>query len=72
MRPDNTTWNNRADVLDAVQQNGFLLQYASYELRNDKEVAKVAVDQNGDALEYASYELRIAIVGYQNLINNLK
>ncbi len=42
----------------AVQQNGSALQYASDELKNDKEVVMIAVQQNGSALYYASDKLK--------------
>ena len=42
----------------AVAQNGCALEYASDELKNDKEVVMIAVAQNGWALEYASDEMK--------------
>ena len=45
-------------MLAAVTQNGNALQYASDELKNDKDVVLAAVTQNGNALGYASAELR--------------
>ena len=42
----------------AVAQNGSALQYASDELKNDKEIVMAAVAQNGSALQYASDELK--------------
>ena len=45
-------------VLAAVKQNGFVLRYASAELKADKEVVIAAVSQNGEALMYASAELK--------------
>ena len=53
-----TDWNNKEEVLEAVKNYGPELQYASEELRADREVALAAVKNNGDALEYASEELR--------------
>jgi hypothetical protein len=46
-------------VLAALtQKGGWALQYASAELKNDKEVVLVAVAQNGRALVHASVELK--------------
>ena len=39
-------------------KNGGILQYASEELRADREIVLAAVQDNGWALEYASDELR--------------
>ena len=44
--------------MEAVRQDGAALQFASRELRGDREVALEAVKQNGLALESASEELR--------------
>ena len=41
-----------------VSQNGWKLQLASNELRNDKEVVLQAVTQNGESLRWASKELQ--------------
>ena len=57
MKP-NIDWNNKAEVLEAVRKSGLDLQYASDELRNDKDVVVAAIQQNGYALEYASAELK--------------
>ena len=46
----------------AVQQDGDALEYASPELRADREVVLAAVDQNGDALRHASPELRALLM----------
>jgi len=43
--------------LAAVQQNGEALEFASKELKADKEVVFAAVHQNGEVLEFASPEL---------------
>ena len=51
-------WNNKNDALKAVKQNGLALEYASDELKNDKEVVLAAVKQYGRALEYASDRLK--------------
>jgi len=45
---------DREEVLAAVQQNGWVLQYASEELRGERECMLAAVQQNGWALQYAS------------------
>jgi len=44
-------------VLAAVAADGYALQFASAELKRDREVVLVAVAQNGNALNYASSEL---------------
>ena len=41
-----------------MQQAGYALEYASAELRADREVVLAAVQQYGDALGYASEELQ--------------
>ena len=38
----------------AVKQNGLALQFASYELKNNKNIVIAAVNNNGFALEYTS------------------
>ena len=45
-------------MLEAVKNNGFVLEWASEELQNDKEIVLEAVKNNGFALEYASKELK--------------
>lgn len=45
-------------MLVAVAQNWRALQYASEELKKDKEVVLAAVAQDGRALEYASDEVK--------------
>lgn len=53
------TQNNRATVLAAVARDGRALEYASDELKNDREIVLAAVKQtHGRALEHASDELR--------------
>ena len=42
----------------AVQQRGNALEYASPELKNDKEVVMAAVQQDGEAFQHASPELQ--------------
>ena len=45
-------------VLAAVKENGEALEYASNELKKDKEVVLAAVKKHGWALDYASKELQ--------------
>ena len=51
-------WNNKKEVLIAVNQNGAALEYASEQLQNDKEVVLTAVNQNGNALLYVSKDFK--------------
>ena len=55
---ENIDWNDKEEILKAVNQNGRYLEYASNELKNDKEVVLVAVNKKGWALQYASNELQ--------------
>ena len=41
-----------------MNKNGLALKFASYELKDDEEIVKLAVAQNGLALRFASYDLR--------------
>ena len=53
------TFNDKLhETLEAVKQNGHALQYASSELKGDKEVVLEAVKQNGNALDHVSSELK--------------
>ena len=45
-------------MLATVKQNGFVQEYASPELRKDREIVLAAVTQKGLALKYASEELK--------------
>jgi hypothetical protein len=45
-------------VLAAVQKDGFALQFASEDLKNDREIVLAAVQQNGLALAYASPDIQ--------------
>ena len=45
-------------MLEAVKQKGVALEFASEELRVDREVVMEAVKQSGVALEFASLELQ--------------
>ena len=47
-------------MLAAVQQNGRALEYASEELRADRELVLAAVRQDGLALEVAEARLEVA------------
>ena len=52
---------NKKEALKAVKQNGWALEFASDELKNDREVVLEAVKEKGSAgfaLEYASEELK--------------
>lgn len=51
-------WDNRLQVLAAVQRNGFNLQHASEALRGTKDVVLAAVADEGCALRFASEQLR--------------
>ena len=55
---DDKKWSDREFVLEAVRWNGYVLKYASEDLRADRDVVLEAVRQHGHALEYASDELR--------------
>ena len=50
--------STKEEVLEAVKQDGYALEYASEELRGDREVVLAAVKQNGRALEQASFKLQ--------------
>ena len=41
-------------VMEAVKQDGWVLQFASADLKGDKDIVMEAVKQYGYALEYAS------------------
>lgn len=65
-------------MIEAVKQNGILLEYASFELRNDKELVLIAVTQTGLSYKYASQELQLdkdviltASKTYPTLVQNL-
>eukprot|EP01047_Picozoa_sp_COSAG01_P109623 COSAG01_NODE_38483_length_489_cov_0.633333_2_plen_83_part_00 len=44
--------------LDRVAQHGYVLEYATAELKGDREIVLAAVAQNGNALRYAAAELK--------------
>jgi len=50
--------STKEQVLEAVKQAGYALQYASEELRGDHEVVMEAVKENGYVLKYASMQLK--------------
>ena len=53
-----TGLKNKNEVLKAIKNDGLLLEYASPELRNDREVVLTAIQNNDWALEFASDELK--------------
>ena len=53
-----TDWADKPQVLAAVAENGYALEYAAEELRGDREVVLAAVATDGRALKYAVEELR--------------
>jgi hypothetical protein len=63
-------------VLAAVQQNGEALEYASPELRGDREVVLAAVYSCGDALQFTSEEFKnnrqFLIECYRNNKNSIQ
>jgi len=50
-------YSTKAEVLEAVRRDGSELQYASEELRNDREVVLEATRWNASALRYAGDDL---------------
>ena len=55
---DNNTNTIRSVVLTRIRQDGMALEYASEELKKDREVVMAAVVEDGGALQYASEELK--------------
>lgn len=51
-------WNNKAEVLEAVKNDGRAVKYASPRLRDDKKIILIAVKQYGWAIEFASKRLQ--------------
>lgn len=49
---------DKDDVLEAVKEDGYVLEYASDALKGDRDVVLAAVEQCGGALEYASDALK--------------
>ena len=45
-------------MLAAVSENGYVLPYATEELKGDREIVLAAVSSKGRALQYATEELR--------------
>ena len=50
--------SNREYVLNAVKENGKLLDLADEKFKDDEEIAKIAVDNNPEALEFVSDRLK--------------
>ena len=50
--------DSREYVLNAVTNQGSLLDYASDELKNDKQIVLAAINNNPEALEFASDKLK--------------
>ena len=50
--------NNKEVVMEVVKKDGYLLKYASDNMKNDKEVVLEAVMQDINALQFASDELK--------------
>jgi hypothetical protein len=51
-------WDDKAFVLEKIQENCFVLRYSSKRLQDDEEVVMAAVKQDGAALRYASDRLK--------------
>ena len=51
-------WNNKEEVCEALEKNGYALEYASPRLQDDDEIVLAAVSNAGYALEYASPRLQ--------------
>ena len=65
-----TSRSSRSEVLEAVKQNGYALQYASAALKDDREIVLEAVKHNWRNVEYASAGLRNG--GLREYLNHLK
>ena len=50
--------SNREYVLNAVKENGKLLDLADEKFKDDEEIAKIAVNNNPEALEFVSDRLK--------------
>ena len=59
MEFDEARSDDKDYVLEMVNKQGSLLDFASDRLKNDKEVVMAAIKQNGNALEFASSELKM-------------
>ena len=55
---DSIDWWNKEQVLEAVKNDGWALNFASPNLQADREVVMEAVKKRGNALEDASPELK--------------
>ena len=51
-------YSNKEKVLNKVQEYGMQLEYASDELKNDKDVVEKAITSCGAAIKFASNELK--------------
>jgi hypothetical protein len=51
-------FNNKEQVLNAVNKDGLVLKSLSIDLKRDKEIILAAVNQNGIVLEFAHYDLQ--------------
>ena len=51
-------WNDKEELIKALQENGWLLEYVPEELKKDKEVVMAAVSNNSRALNHAIKELQ--------------
>jgi len=52
------SWDNKKFVLEQVQKNGNLLEYASDDLKDDVDVVKEAINSTYHALQFASTRLK--------------
>ena len=50
--------SSREEVLKVVKADGWTLEHASDELKNDREIVLEAIKSDGHALRYASDELK--------------
>ena len=56
--PDNYIITDREELLEAVRNDGLVLEYASDTLKADREVVLEAVRNFGSTLKFASEELQ--------------
>lgn len=56
--------STKNEVLEAVKIRGYALEFASEELRGDREVVLEAIKKNVFMFEYTSYDLRSEIVSH--------
>ena len=50
--------DNKEYVMQAVKENGKLLEFAALEFHDDEEVVKAALEQDGEAMEFVSNRLK--------------